>query len=261
MQLERRRVLRRAVAGGVLLAAFAAIPVGVMEALYVYFVQAPAFNSVKESFQFGLYLFLLLVSVAAVLGAVEGVVVLGVHLLTQKLAKQRLKEPPWMAWLYSLVCLPLIAVMASMIFSGRRAQEIAGRHLIALGVGIVALLATYIVFRLVIGARDRFRIRRWGPRQAALLAALMLSVAAGLYLADQRVLVRLYPWFHVGLSLLTVACCQMAAGAIYAAYRPTARWMGRLAEPGMALLIFIAGIGGAAWTLNRISRWESRGVV
>jgi arylsulfatase A-like enzyme/HEAT repeat protein len=257
MQLERRRMLRRAFSGGVALGALSMIPLCVIELAYVLLVHRPLFDSYGEAIRFFLYLAVLLVCAGAVLGAVEGLVSLGVSALTKVLAKRRIKEPRWMAWLYSLLALPGIAVMSAMAFGGRRAQQIPGKHLIAFGVGLCALAATYGLLRLAIGVRDRFRIRRWGPRQAALLVPAVLLVAVGFYVADQRVLVRLYGFFHVGLAVATVAFCQLAAGAVYCAFRPTSRWMGRLAEPSMALLIFVGGIAGTVWSLYVIGRWET----
>jgi len=233
------------------------IPLCVIEVAYVLLVHRPIFGTMGEALRFSLYLVMLLVCGGAVLGAVEGLVSLGVSTLTQLLAKRRVAEPRWMAWLYSLLALPVIAVGSALVFSGRRAQQIPGKHLIALGLGLVALLGTYVFLRLVIGARDRFRIRRWEARQALLLAPALLLVAVALYVADQRVLVRLYTFFHVGLALGTVAFCQLAAGAVYMGFRPRSRWMGRLADPSVALLLFVAGVAGVAWSLNRIGRWET----
>jgi len=257
MQLERRRVLRRAAAGGVALAALSMIPLCVMEIAYTLLVHKPIFGTYGEGLRFSLYLVLLLVCGGAVLGALEGLLTLGISTTTQLLAKKRVAEPRWMAWLYSLLALPLIAVFSAMVFGGRRAQQIPGKHYLALGLGLLALVGTYLFIRLIIGVRDRFRIRRWGPRQAALLAPAMLAMAAALYVLDQTVLVRLYAFFHVGLTLGTVGFCQLAAGVVYMAHRPRSRWMGRLAEPSVALLLFIAGVAGVTWSLNRINRWET----
>jgi len=233
------------------------VPLCVMELAYSLLVHKPVFGTYGEGLRFSLYLVMLLICGGAVLGALEGLLSLGVSTLTQTLAKRRVAEPRWMAWLYSLLALPVIAIMSAMTFGGRRAQQLPGKDLMALGLGLVALVATYLFLRLVIGARDRFRLRRWGPRQAALMAPGLLLVAVALYIVDQTALVRLYAFFHVGLTLGTVAFCQLAAGAVYMAYRPRSRWMGRLAEPSIALLLFIAGIAGVAWSLNRINRWET----
>jgi arylsulfatase A-like enzyme len=255
--IERRRFVRRAISGGVLFSALAVLPLCVFEVFYVLIVRRPALASVGEGLSFAGYLLLLLVSLAAAIGAAEGLIVLGVSQLTKLLAKRRLSEPRWMAWIYSLLALPGIAVVVAKTFAGRRAQQIAGKDLIAIGLGVAMLVACYLVLRGVIGVRDRFRIRRWGPRQAAWLLLPLYLVALALYVADQRVLAGLYGFFHVGLAFAAFACCQLAAGALYASYRPTARWIGRLAEPSLALLVLLASVAGGAWSLSRVSKSEA----
>jgi arylsulfatase A-like enzyme/HEAT repeat protein len=257
MQLERRRVLRRAAAGGVALGAASMVPLCVMEIAYVLLVHRPIFATYGEGVRFCLYLVMLLVCGGAVLGAIEGLVSLGISTLTKAVAKRRVAEPRWMAWFYSLMALPIIAVFSALTFSGRRAQQIPGKHLIAFALGLAALVCTYGFLRLVIGARDRFRIRRWERRQAKIVALCMLLFAFVLYVTDQTVLVRLYAFFHVGLMLGTVVFCQLAAGAVYMGHRPRSRWMGRLAEPSTALILFVAGVAGVVWSLNRVGKWET----
>lgn len=255
--IERRRFVRRAISGGVLFSALAVLPLCVFEIFYVLMVRRPALSSVNEGLGFAGHLLLLQISFAALLGVGEGLVVLGVSQLTKLLARRRLSEPRWMAWLYSFLALPGIAVVAAKTFAGRRAQLIPGKDLIAIALGLVLLIACYLLVRLVIGARDRFRIRRWGPRQAAYLVVPLYLAALAVYVADQRILAGLYGFFHVGLAVLAFALCQLAAGAIYSAYRPTARWIGRLAEPGLALLIVLACVGAGAWSLSRVSKSQT----
>jgi arylsulfatase A-like enzyme len=257
MHIERRRVVRRAVSGGVLLAALSALPLGALELAYVFAARHPSFGSGGEAVRFSLLLVLLLVSAGAVIGALEGLVLLGVSQLTALVARRRVTEARWMAWFYSLLVLPGIAVVAAKAFAGRRAQLIPAHDLIAVGVGLVGLVGAYLTFRLVIAARDRFRVRRWGPRQAALIVPVLLLAVAGLYVVDQRVLARLYGFFHVGVALLAIGVCQLSLGTIYAAYRPSVRWIGRLAEPYAALMIVLTAVAGAAFALSAIGRSES----
>jgi len=257
MHIERRRMIRRAFSGGVLFALVGLLPLWLMEALYVLLVRGHALESAAGTLEFLLHSLLVLVLIGAVLGAVEGPLILGVSLLTSVLARRRMAEAKWMSWICSFLSLPAIAMIAAKIFSGRRASQIPGKDFIALAIGVLGLAAAYGMFRLIIGCRDRFRIRRWGPRQAALLGSAMLLLAVIFYVADQMVLVRLYAWFHVGLAAGAVACCQLALGALYSAYRPRWRWMGRLAEPGIALLVLVAAIASGLWSLDRIGRSQS----
>jgi arylsulfatase A-like enzyme len=239
------------------LVALSALPLGMLELAYVFGVRHPSFGSTGEAVRFAALLLLLLVSVGAVLGAVEGLVALGVSQLTTLVAKRRVTESVWTAWFYSLLVLPGIAVIAAKAFAGRRAQLIPAHNLIAVGVGLVGLVGVYVTVRVVIAARDHFRLRRWGPRQAALIVPALVLVMVALYVADQIVLARLYGFFHVGVALLVVAVCQLAVGTIYAAYRPSVRWIGRLAEPYIALLIVCTSVAGAAFSLSAIGRSES----
>jgi HEAT repeat protein len=254
MQIERRRMVRRAISGSVLLAPLSVLPLCLLELLYVVLVRRPVFGSLGEAIWFGVFLFLLPLSLGALFGALEGLVILGVSQLTALVARRRVNEAAWMAWIYSLLVLPGIAMVAAKTFAGRRAQLIPGKDLIAIALGVVGLFGAYAAFRLIIAVRDRFRLRRWGPRQAGILAPALLLVSAVLYLTDQRVLAGLYGFFHLGLALGALAFCQLSAGALYAAWRPTARWIGRLAEPSISVFVVVAGVAGAAWSVSGIAR-------
>jgi len=256
MQLERRRPIRRAAAGGVALGALSMVPLAILELVFVLCVRQPEFNPYGDGLWFGLYLFLLLIGVGALLGTLESVISLCVTSFAQHLAKQRLKEPHWIAVLYSLLALPLIALFVALAFGGRRAQLIPGKHFFAAGLGIVGVLGCYWMVRLVVFVRDRLRIRRWGARTATGLALMMGLFAVLFYLADQFVLVRLYWFFHVALTLATIAFFQLATGAIYMGFRPTAKWMGRLADPALAIYIFVVAGVCVVWSLHRVATWE-----
>ena len=256
MHIERRRVIRRAIAGGVLFAGLSAVPLCLIELLYVLLIRQPSYDSYGEAFSFGFHIHLLLISVALVVGLAEGLLLLAVSNLTQLLAKKRVHEPRWMAWIYSFLALPIIAVISAKVFAGRQAQLIPYKDVIAVLLGLTGLLATYGFLRLIINCRDLFRIRRWGPRQAALFIPLCLLLATGAYTADQTVLVGLYGFFHVGLALGAVIFCQLAMAAFHAAYRPTVKWFGRLLEPSISLLLLLGAVAGAAWSLSCVSTSE-----
>ena len=257
MYRERRRMVRRSLSGGVVLAVLGALPLALFEALFVLAVRGPRLASGWEAVLFAGSVLLILAAAAAVLGMGQGLLFLGISLLTKRLAKKRLHEPRWMAIICSFVALPGIALMASKVFAGRRAQLIPGKDILALLLGLAMLAAAYGLFRLVIFFRDRFRLRRWGPPQARYLAPALLLLAAALYLADQLVLSRLYLYFHVGLTLGAAAVCQLAVGCIYVAHRPRKHWMGRLAEPGVALLVMVSAVAAGALALSVVGRSET----
>ncbi len=250
-------MVRRSLSGGVVLAALGALPLWMMELLYVLLVRDPSFGSTAGGLAFAAYSLLVLVAAAALLGAAQGIVFLGISLLTKRLAKKRVHEPRWMAIICSFVALPAIAMVASRVFTGRQAQQIPGKDIMALALGLGGLAAAYGVFRLVIHLRDLFRIRRWGPREGHMLAPVVLAGAVAVYAADQLILARLYLWFHVCLTMGAVALCQLVVGTIYVAHRPRQHWMGRLAEPGVALLVLVGAVAGGALGLSRLGASES----
>ncbi len=257
MYRERRRMVRRSLSGGVVLAVLGAVPLALIEVLYVLLVRQASLATTGEAVAFAAYAVLVLLAAAGLLGAAEGIIFLGVSLLTKRLSKQRLHEPRWMAIICSFLALPAIAMVASKVFAGRRAQLIPGKDVLAVLLGLAGLAAAYGVFRLVILVRDRFRIRRWGPRQGWFFFPGLLAAALAVYAVDQLVLARLYLWFHVSLTMLTVALCQLAVATIYMANRPRQHWMGRLAEPGVALLVLVGAVAGGALALNRLGGSET----
>ena len=232
------------------------VPLALLDLLYVLVVRRPEFSSILEAAAFGGATLALLLAAGALLGCLVGLVTLGVSSLTKLLAKKRVEEPRWMALICSFICLPLVAVTVARAFAGRQAQQIPGKAVIAPLLGLLALLAAYGAFRLLVFCRDRFRIRRWGPAQAARLGGGLLLAAAGVYLADQLLLRKLYPLFHLGLTLGAVALCQLAAGTFYIAHRPRQYWMGRLAEPDVAIKVLVAAVALGAVALGGLGRSE-----
>lgn len=236
-----------------MLGALTMVPLAVIEASYLFLVAQPEFDSPVQALLFASYLGLILMSLGAIVGALEGLVSLGISLLTSLLAGQRLAEPRWMALLYSTLALPGIALVSAQVFKGRRASLIPGKDLIALGLGLVLLGLFYLGLRLLIAGRDRFRQRRWGPHMSLVQGPIFLFGALLLYLADQRVLPRLYPWFHLTLAVGTVALAQLGLAALYLGFRPRRHGLGRLAEPGLATLLFVGSLAGGAFALDRIA--------
>ena len=246
-------MVRRAFTGGVMLATVSMIPLALMELVYALAIRSASLDSAAQTARFIFSLSLLLLAAGVILGLVEGMVSLGVGLLTKALARRRVAEPRWMAWLYSFLALPAIAMISARIFSGRSASQIPGKDLIALGLGITGLLAAYGTFRLIIATREQFRMRRWGPRHAQALSAALLLAAGLVYWADHAILPRLYGWFHLSLSVLLVALLQLAVGALYVGYRPRVRKLSRVMEPGVSGLVVVAGIAAGSSALLSIN--------
>ena len=246
-------MVRRAFTGAVMLATVSMIPLALLELTYALARHGSALGGAGQRLSFILHLSLLLLAAGAVLGLAEGMVSLGVGLLTKTLAKRRVAEPRWMAWLYSFLALPAMAMALARAFSGRRASQIPAKDFIALGLGIAGLLAAYGTFRLIIAAREQFRMRRWGPRQALLLAPALLLAAVLVLWADHAILPGLYGWFHLSLALLAVALIQLSVGTLYVGYRPRKRWLSRVMEPGISALVVVAAVAAGSFSLVGIN--------
>ncbi len=243
-------MVRRAFTGGVLLATSAMAPLALLELTFALLVRGSGFDSAGQGLKFALLLCMLLFSAGAMLGLVEGIVTLGVSLLTKTLAKRRIAEPRWMALIYSFLALPAIAMVAARIFSGRQASQIPGKDIIALGIGLAGLVGAYALFRLIIATREQFRMRRWERREAVILGTALFALAVAIYWVDHAVLPRLYGWFHAALVVLVVATMQLAVGTFYVGFRPRARWLSRVMEPGVSGLIMVAAIASGAWAIS-----------
>ncbi len=239
-----------------MLALIACLPLLAFELIYVFAVCRPQLEG-GQAVALTATLAGLLFCTAALIGALEGLVIVAVSSLAERLATQRLAQPRWIAALYTLLSAPLLSYGVAQAFAGRRAQQIWGRHVIALGVGLLALALTYLVVRLVVAARDRFRLRRWTGRQALPLLILALLGAGALYLVDQRVLRRLYGFFHLGLALGAALLAQLAVATIHAGWRPTSRLIGRILEPQVATLLLVAAVASGAFALDRASRSQA----
>ncbi|MCK5798857.1 MAG: sulfatase, partial [Deltaproteobacteria bacterium] len=255
--LDRRHSpLRRALVSGVMTALLGAFPIFAFELAYVFGVYHPDLSSGELGSLIGSLLGLF-VGIACVLGLFEGLLVSGVGLLVDRLATQRLVQPRWIATIYTALSVPFVGVFVARAFSGRRARLFPAHHLLAAAMGVVLLGGIYVAVRFIIGARDRFRLRRWGKVHAAVLALGALLSSFGLYWADQRVLRGLYGFFHVALAILGAIVVQLAIVTLYAAWRPTNRFIGKVLSPRVGLWIVIVGVTSGAFALTRIGRSET----
>lgn len=254
--LERRRShLRRAFYSAIVLAPLGLLPLCVIEVVYALQV-GPPFDDTVDAVRFTISLVAVPLAAAVLVGALLGPVVLGVSKLASAMAQQRLAEPRWLASIYSVLAAPAIALIVSQLFSGRRAQQFPARPLIVLVVSALAVLATYGAVRVIVGVRDRMRLRRWERPHGVALFVAMVGVAAILYMIDQRVLPRLYPAFHLVVALAAVLACQLAFGALYASWRPKVRWLRRLFDPAVAAMAGVAAVALGAWGLTQVDRSE-----
>ena len=239
-----------------MVAVFGAVPLMLIELVYVLAVRRPQFPSLGAFAAFAAWLLLIPIGACGLLGVLQGFVVNSVELLSDRLAKQRTDQPRLSGWLYAIVSAPLVALFVSQMFSGRRAKELPFVHLRALGVGLVGLVGVYLCARVVLMARERFRIHRWGSREAALFAPLMLLVAIVLYVADQTILARLYPALHVAFAVGAFFCCQLVVALVHAGWRPQNKLLGRLFDPGVAALFLMAVVAASAFGMTRVARSE-----
>ncbi|MBK8480013.1 MAG: sulfatase-like hydrolase/transferase [Proteobacteria bacterium] len=253
--VERRHShLRRALAAGAVLGVLGMLPLLATELAYVLVVRRPTFDDAWQLAAFVALLLTLPLGFAALTGPIAGMLLLAIGQLAERLAPRRVGVARVTARLVSVLALPGIAVIVAQLFAGRRAQQLPARQLVAAAIGLLGVGLTYGVVRAVLEARERLRLRRWREAHALLLASSLLLVGAGCYVADQRVLVGLYRFFHALLALAAVLCSQLAVTTLYAAWRPTHRRLGRLLKPRNALLLAAVLVTVSCWGLSRLQR-------
>ncbi|MFH1130758.1 MAG: sulfatase-like hydrolase/transferase [Pseudomonadota bacterium] len=243
-------------AGGVLLSVLAAFLMVLIELGYVLLFRAPEFEYVSQGIWFVGVVCAVPLGVASVLGVVEGICVLGISTAGKRLAKQRLAEPKWMARIVTLITLPAVALVVAKAFAGRWVRQIPGKDFIALGVGFLGLALVYCSLRLVVFCRDRFRIRRWGFRHAIILISMLFFLTCLAYVVDQRVLVNLYPVFHIVLVLFAFVCCQLIVGITHLAWRRSLIWLGKVLDPKIMLMVALATIAFSSWGIIHAGQSE-----
>ena len=248
--LERRHSsIQRAINGGILLGATSVFLLAATEAIYVLCSSADAFTDPLQMAGFGGLLVLTLVGMGSVVGALQGIVVLAGSATAKGLAKRRVAEPRWLAGVFSVILAPAIAIVAATAFSGSDGSRSGSQHVFALVGGALGLAVAYGLLRLFVAARDLFRLRRWGPTQGRLFVFLAIAAAAGIYFSAHEL--DRDRSATVALAVLSLVFFQVAVTAVYAAWRPTARWMGRLLEPSAVLILAVALTAGGAWSLSR----------
>ncbi len=249
---ERRNRLRRALCGGLVLGGGAALALGLLEGASGLASAPGAFDTWAERREFVAACALLLVAGGVLGGALLGAVVGAVGLAVER-AAPRPRQETWAARVYTGLATPVVALVASQIFKGRRAQLIPGHQWMALGIGLVGLGACYGVARAALA----FSRRCTRASRCALVGALLAGAAAAARLADGRVLPRLYPFFHLTLDGATFLLATAAAFSLHLAAHRRGWRVGRLPEPALALALALLTVAGGAFVLRRLGRSET----
>ncbi|HEY2742998.1 MAG TPA: sulfatase [Polyangia bacterium] len=248
--LERRHRLRRALAGGVMLGVAAGLGLGIVEVVYVLMTAGASFDGAMENGRFVALTVATLAGAGALVGAAEGLIAAGVTMLGAALGDPR-RDQKWQARLYTALAVPPVALVCARIFRGPHAQTIAHHDAYAVAIGAVALASFYVAVRLW------QRIYHHGPQGgelapgvAWLAAAVCAAAAILLYTVDQRVLVRLYPFFHAGLGALAFGAAELAMCTAALALR---RRLVRLVEPRNAALVGLVAVAAGATALAAVN--------
>src|SRR5262249_20268164 len=173
------------------------------------------------------------------------------------LAKRRSTAPIWTARLYTIAATPALAWLAALTFQGRRARPLPPNDLIPGGVGGGAGARFYLWAGVVVRIKERIGRGMVSGGASALFALVGLVGAAALYLADQRVLPRLYPFMHVALAAAAFTAAQLGLGTAYLALRRGRPGLGRLADPQAALLVSVGSIAVGLYSLGPLCRSEA----
>jgi arylsulfatase A-like enzyme len=210
---------RRAFASGVALGIAGAALVALVELVYLIDTAYGWFDGPGELLRFAVYGLSALAGAGLVAGLAEGTLAaLAVRLWPGRvpsLAVTGLAAPP-------------VALASALAFRGPHARTIPGHTLwaVLLGVGLLGLVQLAVVaYRRILASVDERRRVGWAT------AGLALVLLVGAYVADQRVLPRLYPFFHVALLAVAFVSAQVAAATVAALRRvaPSERTVGAIA--------------------------------
>jgi arylsulfatase A-like enzyme len=116
---------------------------------------------------------------------------------------------------------PLLVYDAFAMFEGSRASKIAGRSAISIGLALLALVALWFAsvgVRRLVQRFERAPGRRW---LSVVVGLALLLVMLKVDRSNRTVLPRLYPWFHLTLSVLTLVLATLAVRVLL----PVRRWV------------------------------------
>ena len=244
---------------GVLLGVCAGLVVGGIELGYILTTAFGYFDGPLELARFAACDLGLLAAAGALAGLVEGVTAAAIGSTATTLGARRAGWVAMTAALYTLVAVGPVVWLCAQIFAGPQALRIAGHTLYAIAIGACSLALLYLGLRvyLALGAQissgARSRTLAWS------LIGLFLATAIGAHVVDQRVLPRLYPFFHVGLQALVFAAAQLAIGTLWLHLQRggTRRWKG-WCEPRTALVAAVGALAAGAFALSGLA--EARGL-
>lgn len=182
--------------------------------------------------------------VAGAIGAALGLVAGAGAAVGDTLLARRLRSPARLdlarAAALALIAAPPSLWGAVLAFRGPRAQTLPGRPALIALVAAAGVAAVFASARAALAVAAR---RRTGSLGRAPTAALALGLAAALaaaHVADQRVLVRLYPFFHAGLLAVGAA---LAAGLAALAGAARLGRSTRRARLGLATALATVAVG------------------
>jgi arylsulfatase A-like enzyme len=205
----------------VLLGAVAGLVLGIVEVAYLCATALGYFDGPLELGAFALATMLPLAAAGALVGAAEA----GVAAIARSRNGRALAA--------AIASAPAIGWLATQLFAGPRAQQIPGHAAIAWILAVCGIAAVYAIGRF------------W--RATAISCAAAAAIAIGAYLCDQRVLVRLYPWFHAALAGIAFVAVELALGTL-ARLRG---WRPSLRTAAIASLAVVAGGAAALGLLER----------
>jgi len=215
---------RRAFLSGVALGVFGAALLGLTELGFILKTALGYFDGAGELMRFAGLGGGVLCAAGLVAGLVEG----GLGALAVRLWPRHV---PSLA--VTALVTPPIALLSAQLFRGAWARTISGHQLYAAAIGLILVALVQVA---VVACR---RALAAGPRAGWLVAGAALALTVGAYVADQRILTRLYPFFHVALEAVAFVSAQVAVAAV--AIRRSVRPTGR----AVVLLCAVAVLGGA----------------
>jgi arylsulfatase A-like enzyme len=252
--IERRNYLKRLFFGGLLVGLLATAFLALVE---VVFLAAWANGARTAGMPSGLLGWSALAGflVGPLLGGLLGLVMAGVHTAAEPLAAQRRYEPMWKARLWVLLALPAIAWLVTRASAGDWISRQPGVRVLAALVGVILLGTVYAWARVLGHVGERLTVGHAGLLARVLSGPALLALAAGLYLADQLVLARLYTWLHWTLAFLAFLTAWQGVGALHLALgRDLRRRIGGLARPLGAAVIAVGAMAAGLAAHQHLGR-------
>ena len=219
---------------------------GLVEVLWLLATAGASFDGARETSRFVGLTALVCGGAGALVGVLQGLLAAVVRESAAALGEPR-RDAVWQARLYTALSVPPVALGCAQIFAGPRARTIAHHDLYAVGIGVTAL----VLFWLGLRGWQRLYDERLARGAAFAVAAGCALVSIGAYVADQKILVRLYPFFHVGLGALSFGAAELAIalGALGLRRRAVT-----LLRPSTAMAIGCLALAGGASALSAVGR-------